>query len=65
MSETAERTKRLRDIVGGLEKSLNCNCDLDNWQPEQNTGHSWVCQIHKIAIEKWRNPPSNLTEPTP
>jgi hypothetical protein len=39
----------LRDIVKKLEADTQCTCDLDNWQPEQNTGHSWVCQIHKRA----------------
>ena len=29
---------------------LRCNCDLDNWEPEPSTGHSWVCRIHKAAI---------------
>lgn len=29
---------------------MGCNCDLDNWIPEKNTGHSWVCRIHKEAI---------------
>jgi len=31
---------------------MRCNCDLDNWQPETDTGHSWVCRIHKVA--KWK-----------
>ena len=33
--------------IKGLEKKLACNCDLDNWEPENETGHSWVCRIHK------------------
>lgn len=28
---------------------MQCNCDLDNWEPERTTGHSWVCRIHKAA----------------
>lgn len=33
------------------EDGLRCNCDLDNWQPEPETGHSWVCRIHKAAMK--------------
>lgn len=28
---------------------VRCNCDLDNWEPEPDTGHSWVCTIHRQA----------------
>jgi len=31
---------------------LQCNCDLDNWEPEELTGHSHVCRIHKAIIER-------------
>ena len=31
------------------KETMQCNCDLDRWQPEQNTGHSWVCDIHRKA----------------
>ena len=37
------------EIASRLEKTMACNCDLDNWQPEPSTGHSWVCRIHKEA----------------
>jgi len=43
------------DMVGyvsRLKKDLQCNCDLDNWEPERETGHSWVCRIHKAAMRK-------------
>lgn len=40
---------------------MGCNCDLDNWQPEQHTGHSWVCRIHKRAVEIYRNQPRGLS----
>lgn len=41
----------LREIVSELKKEgLQCNCDLDNWQPTISTGHSEVCRIHKKAI---------------
>lgn len=37
-----------KDIANQLsEGGMGCNCDLDNWQPERDTGHSWVCKIHK------------------
>lgn len=29
---------------------MRCNCDLDNWEPEASTGHSWVCRIHRAAV---------------
>lgn len=38
-----------REIVEKHEKAMQCNCDLDNWEPERTTGHSWVCRIHKAA----------------
>ena len=37
------------EVVKMLEKRMQCNCDLDNWQPELLTGHSFVCRIHKSA----------------
>lgn len=47
--------KPLKEIAQELEKTMQCNCDLDNWEPERATGHSWVCRIHKAAIERRRN----------
>ncbi len=32
------------------KEGMQCNCDLDKWQPEMSTGHSWVCRIHKAAM---------------
>jgi hypothetical protein len=29
---------------------MRCNCDLDNWEPERQTGHSHVCRIHIAAM---------------
>jgi len=46
----------IRSIVNEKEKIMQCNCDLDNWQPETITGHSWVCRIHKAAIAEWKHP---------
>lgn len=31
------------------EAGMSCNCDLDRWEPNRNTGHSSVCRIHKFA----------------
>jgi hypothetical protein len=45
----------MKPIVDEVKKQHQCNCDLDNWQPTSETGHSWVCRIHKIAVEKWHN----------
>lgn len=52
----------IKCIVENLEKTMRCNCDLDTWEPEEFTGHSWVCRIHKMAIEKFitqENLPTN------
>jgi hypothetical protein len=38
-----------REQAKELAKTMRCNCDLDNWEPERNTGHSHVCRIH-IAV---------------
>jgi len=41
----------LREIAKKLyADGMPCNCDLDNWEPEQSTGHSQVCNIHKKAL---------------
>jgi len=32
------------------KRKMQCNCDLDKWEPEQNTGHNFICNIHKAAI---------------
>lgn len=29
------------------ESPLPCQCDLDNWEPEKDSGHSRVCPIDK------------------
>lgn len=41
----------LRLVAMELAKTMQCRCDLDRWQPEYRTGHSWVCPIHKTAIQ--------------
>lgn len=41
----------LRQLAEGLyENGMRCNCDYDNWQPENSTGHTHVCRIHKLVI---------------
>ena len=44
------RKEKLRPIVERLEKTVACNCDLDNWEPDKDAGHSWVCRIYKMAM---------------
>jgi hypothetical protein len=44
----------LKEIVKELEPTMQCYCDLDNWQPEPSTGHSWVCDIHKKAVARYK-----------
>ena len=39
-----------RSTAKELEKTMFCNCDLDKWQPERDTGHTKVCRIHKTVI---------------
>ena len=46
-----ERVKAIRNIVERLESEMQCNCDLDNWEPDKRTRHSWVCRIHKAALK--------------
>ena len=49
----AERLRSLRDLACEIAPTMQCNCDLDNWQPEPATGHSCVCRIHKAALGRW------------
>lgn len=48
----------LRERAAELAKTMRCNCDLDNWEPERSTGHSWVCRIHKAVIAQPTSPPA-------
>jgi hypothetical protein len=50
--------KELMDIVKEKEKTMQCCCDLDRWEPEKDTGHSWVCPVHKAAIEEFKKDPT-------
>lgn len=47
-------SESIKEIVKRLEKTLGCNCDLDNWQRERLTGHSCVCRIHMKAVSEWK-----------
>ena len=49
-----EDEKTPRDFVEDIKKTMRCNCDLDKWEPERTTGHSFVCRIHKVAMERFR-----------
>lgn len=40
-----------REKAVEFEETMQCNCDLDNWEPERSTGHSWVCRIHEAVQE--------------
>ncbi len=50
--DQSRRHERLREIVAVLKTEMQCCCDLDNWEPERSTGHSWVCRIHKEAVRR-------------
>ncbi len=47
--------EKIKKIVKELESKMQCNCDLDKWQPNTDTGHSSVCRIDKEARNrlKW------------
>lgn len=48
--------KTIKEFAKELEANgMRCNCDLDKWQPEQDSGHSRVCRIHNAALDKYRN----------
>jgi hypothetical protein len=47
------KMKTIQEIVKELEATIQCSCDLDNWQPEKETGHSWVCRIHNLACDRY------------
>ena len=60
---------RLKAIVAEIEgkriegkRLVRCTCDLDNWQPDLTTGHSWVCDIHKKAMSIARTERSRVVQ---
>jgi len=46
----------LKEIVKIKEKKLQCGCDFDTWEPERETGHTFICRIHLAAIEEFKHP---------
>ena len=54
MPVTSPSDLPLRLVALELAKTMPCCCDLDRWEPEWRTGHSWVCPIHKAVIRKER-----------
>ena len=41
--------KTLLEIAKGIQsEGVQCNCDLDNWEP-LDTGHTSVCRIHRLT----------------
>lgn len=54
-SETQPARRSAREHALALKAGgMRCNCDLDNWEPERSTGHSWVCRIHTTAVGKFQ-----------
>jgi len=41
--------KSIKEIVAELEQKLQCTCNFDKWEPVKDTGHTFVCLIHKNA----------------
>lgn len=52
MNSKSPLPETAREIAARLSKTIQCNCDLDNWEPERLTGHSRVCRIHKAATQE-------------
>lgn len=51
LDPNSSEIKTIGEIVRRIRPHMQCNCDLDSWQPEQSTGHSHVCRIHRLAEE--------------
>jgi hypothetical protein len=60
---TADK-RTVKDIAIELEATMQCVCDLDNWEPDKSTGHSRVCPIHKKA-EALKRESEGLSPVTP
>lgn len=52
----------LQELREKYEEKMQCNCDLDKWEPEMDTGHSFVCRIHKAVKEELRRGPNPQTK---
>jgi len=44
----------LKPLADKKALEMQCNCNLDKWQPDARTGHTFVCRIHKAALEEWK-----------
>jgi hypothetical protein len=53
----------LKQRARQLRETMRCNCDLDNWVPEPETGHSWVCRIHKYVMNEHRYGKAKALQP--
>jgi hypothetical protein len=40
----------LREKAKFIALHIPCDCDLDSWEPDKRTGHSWRCRIHRLAL---------------
>jgi hypothetical protein len=47
-----KKSKQIIEIIKKHESELQCMCDLDKWEPEPITGHSFVCPIHKAVTKE-------------
>ena len=53
MTPSEQKQLKAKSIAIEIKnRPTQCNCDLDNWEPEKLTGHSWVCRIHKMTLEE-------------
>lgn len=47
--------KSLKQMAQDLKDGgMQCNCDLDRWQPQLSTGHAFNCRIHINATQLFR-----------
>lgn len=51
MTANTPTPKQIAEYLHSVE-NIRCNCDLDNWEPTQITGHSPVCRIHKSVTAR-------------
>lgn len=51
----------LKEIAEEIKaEGVQCNCDLDKWEPNRDTWHSHVCRIDRLARERCRNQRSRM-----
>ncbi len=44
---------KVEPIVKQVEREIQCNCDLDNYEPTDMTDHTITCDIHKEALYRY------------